>query len=81
MKVREANLNVFILVMMQQQCKFSVFNTAFGPAALDYVYSSYGEGTLTIIKEISKNKYEVIENIPTKRGARALVVDDESHTR
>jgi hypothetical protein len=45
------------------------------------VYSSYGEGTLTIIKEISKNKYEVIENIPTKRGARALVVDDESHTR
>jgi len=43
MKVREANLNVFILVMMQQQCKFSVFNTAFGPAALDYVYSSHGE--------------------------------------
>ncbi|HEY5408211.1 MAG TPA: YncE family protein [Ginsengibacter sp.] len=53
--------------------------TAFDPA-LDYVYSSNGDGTLTIIKEISKDKYEVVENIPTKRGARTLAVDHETHT-
>jgi YVTN family beta-propeller protein len=53
--------------------------TAFDPD-LNYVYSSNGEGTLTVLKEISKDKYEVIENIPTKRGARTLVVDHETHT-
>ncbi len=53
--------------------------TAFDPA-LNYAYSSNGEGTLTVIKEISKDKYEVIENVPTKRGARTLVVDHETHT-
>ncbi len=53
--------------------------TAFD-ATLNYVYSSNGEGTLTIIREISKDKYEVIENLPTKRGARTLVVDHGTHT-
>ena len=53
--------------------------TAFDPE-LAYVYSSNGEGTLTIIKEISKDKYEVVENIPTKRGARTLTVDHETQT-
>lgn len=52
--------------------------TAFDPA-LNYVYSSNGEGTLTVIKEVSKDKYEVVENVPTKRGARTLVVDHETH--
>lgn len=53
--------------------------TAFAPA-LNYIYSSNGEGSLTIIKEISKNKYEVVENVPTKRGARTLAVDPMTHT-
>jgi len=52
--------------------------TAFNPA-LNYVYSSNGEGTLTIIKEVSKNKYDVVENVPTKRGARTLAVDPLTH--
>lgn len=53
--------------------------TAFDPA-LNYVYSSNGDGTLTIIKEISADKYEVIENIATKQGARTLAVDSITHT-
>ena len=52
--------------------------TAFDPE-LSYVYSSNGEGTLTIIKEISKDKYEVVENVITKRGARTLAIDQETH--
>jgi YVTN family beta-propeller protein len=53
--------------------------TAFDPQ-LNYVYSSNGDGTLTIIKEISRDKFEVLENVPTKRGARTLTVDEETHT-
>lgn len=52
--------------------------TAFDPS-LNYVYSSNGEGTLTIIKEISKDKYEVVENVVTKRGARTLAIDYTTH--
>jgi YVTN family beta-propeller protein len=53
--------------------------TAFDPQ-LKYVYSSNGDGTLTVIKEISKDKFEVLENVPTKRGARTMTIDPESHT-
>ena len=53
--------------------------TAFDPP-LNYVYSSNGEGTLTIIKEISKDKFEVVENVVTKRGARTLAIDYTTHT-
>ena len=53
--------------------------TAFDPA-LKTVYSSNGEGTLTIIKEISKDKFEVVKNLPTKQGARTISVDTKSHS-
>jgi DNA-binding beta-propeller fold protein YncE len=53
--------------------------TAFDPE-LNYVYSSNGEGTLTIIKEISKDKFEVIDNVPTKSGARTNALDTKTHT-
>jgi len=53
--------------------------TAFD-AQLNYVYSSNGDGTLTIIKEITKDKFEVLENVPTKKGARTIALDPETHT-
>jgi YVTN family beta-propeller protein len=52
--------------------------TAFDPS-IKTVYSSNGEGTLTVIKEISKDKFEVAANVPTKRGARTLTVDTKTH--
>jgi DNA-binding beta-propeller fold protein YncE len=52
--------------------------TAFDPI-IKTVYSSNGEGTLTVIKEISKDKFEVVGNMPTKRGARTLTVDIKTH--
>jgi YVTN family beta-propeller protein len=52
--------------------------TAFDPS-INTIYSSNGEGTLTIIKEESKSKFTVIKNLPTKRGARTLSVDLKSH--
>lgn len=52
--------------------------TAFDPS-INTAYSSNGDGTLTVIKEISKDKFEVAENVPTKRGARTLTVDVKTH--
>jgi DNA-binding beta-propeller fold protein YncE len=46
---------------------------------LKTVYSSNGEGTLTIIKEVSANKYTVLKNLKTKEGARTQAVDQVSH--
>ena len=52
--------------------------TAFD-AALNTIYSSNGEGTLTIIKEEAKDKFTVVKDLPTKRGARTLGLDSKSH--
>jgi DNA-binding beta-propeller fold protein YncE len=44
-----------------------------------YIYSSNGEGTLTVIEEISKDDYKVLEQISTRPGARTLAVDRLTH--
>ena len=51
--------------------------TAFNPSR-NTIYSSNGEGTLTVIKEVLKDKFEVIQNLSTKRGARTLCVDTKT---
>ena len=43
------------------------------------IYASNGEGTLTVIREKNKNKYSVIENIATKKSARTLALDKQTH--
>jgi DNA-binding beta-propeller fold protein YncE len=42
-------------------------------------FSSNGAGTLSIIKENSKNKFSVVENISTQRGARTMALDTKTH--
>lgn len=46
---------------------------------LKLVYSTNGEGTLTVIKEISPIKFAVIQTLKTKKGARTMAVDQISH--
>ena len=46
---------------------------------LKTVYASNGEGTLTIIKEISPNKFVVAHVLKTEKGARTVAVDQISH--
>ena len=53
--------------------------TAFDPE-LNYIFSSNGEGTLTVIKEDENDTYSVTGNITTKRSARTLAVDPQTHT-
>lgn len=42
-------------------------------------FSSNGEGTLTVIKQESPDKYSVLETVPTAWGARTMTVDSKTH--
>ena len=51
---------------------------AFDPGT-KFVFSSNGDGTLTVIHEKSAKDISVIDNVPTKRSARTLAVDEKTH--
>ncbi len=51
---------------------------AFDPG-LHRAYSSNGEGTLTVIQEENKNKFKVLENVVTQKGARTLAINYKTH--
>ena len=42
-------------------------------------FSSNGEGTITVIREETPDKFTVVENVPTQRGARTMTVDQKTH--
>jgi DNA-binding beta-propeller fold protein YncE len=46
---------------------------------LQLALSSNGEGTLTVVHEDSPDKFSVIENVVTQRGARTLALDQKTH--
>jgi len=50
---------------------------AFDPKS-KLIFTSNGEGSMSIIKEVSKNKYKVIENIKTLKGARTISLDEST---
>jgi YVTN family beta-propeller protein len=47
--------------------------------ALKMAYSSNGEGTVSVIKELGANKFEFVENIVTEKGARTIGIDELTH--
>jgi YVTN family beta-propeller protein len=51
---------------------------AFDPG-LKQAYSSNGEGTISVVRELSASKFEFVENIPTEPGARTIAVDEITH--
>ncbi len=46
---------------------------------LKTAYSANGDGTLTVIKELSADNFSVAENVVTKQGARTIAVDQKTH--
>lgn len=46
---------------------------------LKRAYSSNGEGTMTVVQEVDKDHFKVLENFPTMPGARTLAVDVRTH--
>ena len=50
----------------------------FDPAT-GLAFSSNGDGTLTVVHEDSPNKFSVVENVKTQRGARTMALDLKTH--
>ena len=44
-----------------------------------FAFSSCGEGVLSVIKEVSPNKFENIDNVKTMRRARTMELDESTH--
>ena len=44
------------------------------------LFSSQGDGTLTIIKQDSPNKFTVLQNVTTQPGARTMALDTNNHS-
>lgn len=42
-------------------------------------FASCGEGVLTVVQEQSPNRFTVVENVRTERGARTLALDPKTH--
>ena len=47
--------------------------------SLKRAYASNGEGTITVVQEVDKDHFRVLENIVTAAGARTLAVDTKTH--
>lgn len=55
-----------------------VDGAGFDPAT-GLVFSSNGEGTLTVIHEDAADQYTVVGDVPTQRGARTMALDARTH--
>jgi len=51
---------------------------AFDPAT-KLVFTSNGDGTITVVKEVDKNTFKVVETLVSKKGARTIAIDTKSH--
>ena len=51
---------------------------AFDPGT-QLAYSSNGDGTLTVVHEDSPDKFTIVENAKTQRGARTMALDLKTH--
>ena len=43
------------------------------------IFASNGEGTLSIYNEETADQYNLVATVPTKKGARTIAVDEETH--
>jgi len=53
---------------------------AFDPGT-EFAFASCGggDGELTVVHEDSKDKFSVVDNVPTQRGARTMALDPKTH--
>ena len=51
---------------------------AFDPAT-SLIFTSNGEGTVSVVKAENANSLKLIETIPTKKSARTITIDTKSH--
>ena len=51
---------------------------AFDPATA-LAFASNGEGTVTVVREDSPEKFTLVGNVPTKPGAKTIALDGATH--
>jgi YVTN family beta-propeller protein len=51
---------------------------AFDPATKN-IFTSNGEGSITVVHQNGANDYKIMQNAVTKRGARTIALDEETH--
>jgi YVTN family beta-propeller protein len=51
---------------------------AFDPGT-SLAFSSNGDGTLTVVREDPPGEFSVVANVPTRRGARTMALDEKTH--
>ena len=42
-------------------------------------YASNGEGSITVVQEVTGNSFRVLETVPTQPGAKTIAIDKASH--
>ncbi|MBF0552332.1 MAG: YncE family protein [Deltaproteobacteria bacterium] len=55
-----------------------VDGNGFDPAT-GLAFSANGDGTLTVVRESSPGKFEVVDNVATQRGSRTMAIDPKTH--
>jgi YVTN family beta-propeller protein len=51
---------------------------AFDPET-GFAFASCGEGVLTVAHEDSPDKFSIVQNVPTQKGARTMALDPKTH--
>jgi YVTN family beta-propeller protein len=65
---------VIAVVPIGEECDGVGFDKETGLA-----FSSNGSGTLSVVKESSPGKFEVVETVTTQEGARTMTIDPKTH--
>lgn len=52
----------------------------FDPGTEEVFVPCGGDGVLTVVKEVSPDKFKVVQTVQTRRGARTLTLDPTTHT-
>jgi len=55
-----------------------VDGVAFDPV-MRRAYTSNGEGTVTVVQEVTPDQYKAVDTIPTQEGARTITINPKTH--
>jgi YVTN family beta-propeller protein len=74
MIVDATNGNIIDKITIGDGCDGVVFDEA-----TKTIYTANGEGTITVIQEENAAKFSLVENAITKKGARTITLDNQTH--
>jgi DNA-binding beta-propeller fold protein YncE len=69
------NGDVLATLSIGEHCDGCAFDPGTGEA-----FASCGGGTIAVIREVAEGKFEVVQTVKTKSGARTVAVDPQSHS-